>query len=402
MSVRTTCLDVELLKRAAAGRIDPCEVGALAEHLVGCERCLQALHTLHGEDTVLDAVRAQKKAHPLANNATIDLLIQKLSALRSLRNDSDPQETFLTGDVPLSVPGPAETYGLLAPSQSADELGRLGGYRVLKVLGAGGMGVVFLAEDPTLKRKVALKAMKPGLANFERAKKRFLREAQSTAQVEHDHIITIYQVGEHHGIPFLAMPLLTGESLEERLNRERRLPLLEVLRIGREMAEGLAVAHEAKLIHRDIKPANIWLEGARARVKILDFGLARPVEGNAQVTQSGTVVGTPAYMAPEQAEGRRVDARVDLFSLGCVLYRMLTGQLPFPGTSMVAVLVAVVHEQPRSVQELAPRAPPELAHLIMRLLAKKPEDRPTKACAVARSEERRVGKGWRCRWWQER
>src|SRR5262249_3424469 len=188
---------------------------------------------------------------------------------------------------------------------------------------------------------------------------------------------------EHHGIPFLAMPLLTGESLEERLTRARRLPLLEVLRIGREMAEGLAVAHEAKLIHRDIKPANIWLEGARARVKILDFGLARPVEGNAQVTQSGTVVGTPAYMAPEQAEGRRVDARVDLFSLGCVLYRMLTGQLPFPGTSMVAVLVAVVHEQPRSVQELAPQAPPELANLIMRLLAKKPEDRPTKACAVA-------------------
>src|SRR5262249_24441702 len=361
--------------------IDPREVEALAHHLVDCERCLRALHTLHAEDTVLDAVRAHKKAHSRATDATLDLLIQKLSALRSLPSDAFPHETLLTAsEVPVVAPAPPEPYGFLAPSQSADEIGRLGGYRVLKVLGAGSMGIVFLAEDPTLKRKVALKAMKPGLANYERAKKRFLREAQSTAQVEHDHIVTIYQVGEHHGVPFQAMPLLTGESLEERLNRERRLPLLEVLRIGRERAGGLAVAHEAKLIHRDIKPANIWLEGARARVKILDFGLARPVEGNAQVTQSGTVVGTPAYMAPEQAEGRRVDARVDLFSLGCVLYRMLTGQLPFPGTSMVAVLVAVVHEQPRAVQELAPQAPPELANLIMRLLAKKPEDRPTKAC----------------------
>ena len=144
-----------------------------------------------------------------------------------------------------------------------DELGRLGPYRVLKVLGAGGMGVVFQAEDPHLQRLVALKAMLPGLAASESAKQRFLREARAAAALKHDHIVTIYQVGEDRGAPFLAMEFLEGESLDDRLKREGKLPLAEVLRIGREMAEGLAAAHERGLIHRDIKPANVWLEGKK-------------------------------------------------------------------------------------------------------------------------------------------
>ncbi len=131
---------------------------------------------------------------------------------------------------------------------------------MLKVLGAGGMGVVFLADEPALKRKVAIKAMLPSLAVSESARQRFLREAQAAAAIEHDHIVPIHYVGEDRGAPFIAMPFLQGEPLDERLQREGRLPLAEVLRIGREMAEGLAAAHERGLIHRDIKPANVWLE----------------------------------------------------------------------------------------------------------------------------------------------
>src|SRR5207302_3265782 len=141
----------------------------------------------------------------------------------------------------------------------------------------GGMGIVFQAEDPQLQRLVALKVMKPGLAASSSARQRFLREARAAAALEHDHIVPIYQVGEDRGVPFLAMPLLRGETLEERLEREGKPPLAEVVRIGQEIAEGLSAAHERGLMHRDIKPANLWLEGERSRVKIVDFGLARAV-----------------------------------------------------------------------------------------------------------------------------
>jgi serine/threonine protein kinase len=291
----------------------------------------------------------------------------------------------------------AELYDFLAPAQEPGELGRLGQYRILRVLGSGGMGVVFQAEDTILKRQVALKAMLPTLAVSESARQRFLREAVSAAKVDHDHIVHIYQVGEDRGVPFLAMQLLKGEPLDARLEREPRLPVAEILRIGREIAEGLAAAHEQGLIHRDIKPANIWLESrgqetgirnqggsstsAKARVKILDFGLARALAGSVQLTQMGAIVGTPAYMAPEQA-GKAVDHRCDLFSLGCVLYRMSTGQAAFSGLDTISTLLAVATDTPRTPGELNSDLPPALSDLIMRLLAKKPEDRPPSARAV--------------------
>ena len=152
-----------------------------------------------------------------------------------------------------------ERLNFLAPPQGPGELGRLGPYRVRKVLGAGGMGMVLMAEDPALKRTVALKVMRPELAARPDARQRFLREAQATAAIEHPHIVHVYQVGEDRGVPFLAMPFLKGEALDARLKRER-LPVAEVVRLGRQIAEGLAAAHRNGLIHRDIKPANIWLE----------------------------------------------------------------------------------------------------------------------------------------------
>jgi serine/threonine protein kinase/phage FluMu protein Com len=274
-------------------------------------------------------------------------------------------------------------YSFLAPSQGPDEQGRLGHYRILKVLGAGGMGVVFRAEDTQLKRVVALKAMLPTLAANDAARQRFLREARAAASLKHDNVIHIYQVGEDRGVPFLAMEYLEGESLEDRLNREGKLSLPEVLRIGRELTEGLEAAHEHGLIHRDIKPGNVWLEGRRGRVKILDFGLARTSKDDLHLTQSGAIVGTSAYMPPEQARGEKVDARCDLYSLGCVLYRLCTEELPFQADNMMSLMMALATEEPRSPRQLNADVPPALAELIVRLLAKDPAKRPASARAVA-------------------
>ncbi|MBA4189554.1 MAG: hypothetical protein C0467_16335 [Planctomycetaceae bacterium] len=284
--------------------------------------------------------------------------------------------------MPPGIPTPGQ-YHFLAPSQQDDEIGRLGPYRVLAPIGAGGMGAVFRAEDPGLQREIALKVMLPEYAANPDARRRFLREARAQAKVQHEHVVPIFQVGEDGGVPFLAMPLLKGMSLQEALHANRRPPISEVLRIGREIAEGLSAAHEQGLIHRDIKPANIWLEGKRLRVRILDFGLARNEDANfaplTQLTTGGMVLGTPAYMSPEQARKLTLDFRSDLFSLGIVLYEMCTGVLPFESDSLVGLLTALAVETPQQPSELNPAVPPLLSALVMRLLAKKPADRPQSA-----------------------
>jgi hypothetical protein len=249
------------------------------------------------------------------------------------------------------------------------------------------MGVVYEAEDAALQRCVALKAMLPTLAVSTSSRQRFIREARAAAAVEHEHIVAIYQVGEERNIPYLAMPLLKGESLEDRLAHEGKLPLPEVLRIGREIAAALAAAHERGLIHRDIKPAHIFLEGDRAKVKLLDFGLARAVQDDGQLTGQGGIVGTPAYMAPEQAAGENLDARCDLFSLGCVIYRMCSGEMAFTGPSAVSILVAVANKNPAPPRDLSAAVPEALSDTIMRLLAKKPEERTASARAVIEALE---------------
>jgi len=254
---------------------------------------------------------------------------------------------------------------------------------VLKVLGAGGMGVVFRAEDPGLQRLVALKTMLPTMARSPNAKERFFREARAAAALKHPHIVTIFQVGEDRGAPYLAMEFLEGEPLEDLLKREIKLPVPEVLRIAREIANGLAAAHDKGLIHRDIKPANVWLEGQERHVKILDFGLARATGDQAQLTQSGAIVGTPAYMAPEQAGGKQVDGRSDLFSVGCVLYRMCTGEMPFKGNDTISILSALALEKPPPPVSLNLEIPTELSDLVMLLLAKEPDERPKSAKLVA-------------------
>jgi serine/threonine protein kinase len=285
-----------------------------------------------------------------------------------------------SGEIPIQT-------GILSPPEGPDEIGRLGPYRILKILGAGGMGIVFRGHDPILKRDVAVKAMLPTVAANDVNRERFLREAQVAAAIENDHIVPIYQVGEDRGIPYLVMRLLQGETLEQRLRRQRPLPVPEILRIARETAEGLAAAHAHDLIHRDVKPANIWLEAPRGRVVILDFGLARPAHDDSGLTQTGTVIGTPAFMSPEQARGKIVDHRSDLFSLGCVLFQMSTGRLPFHGTDTLSRLLALAADDPLPVRELNVEVPETLADLVAQLLVKNPLHRFPTAQGVVEAVE---------------
>lgn len=285
------------------------------------------------------------------------------------------------------APGPepgTPRFAFLSPPLSVGEIGRLADYRVIRLIGEGGMGLVFLAEDTRLARPVALKVIRPELAGAHGIAERFTREARATAAIKHDHIVTIYQVGEANGVSFLAMEHLQGLSLARWLERGRAPSVDLVLRIGREIAAGLDAAHRRGMVHRDIKPANIWLEAPTGRVKVLDFGQVRSEHDESQITQSGTIIGTPAYMSPEQARGEKATVSSDLFSLGCVLYRLCAGQPPFQGKTILAVLTALASGSPRPLGDYEPRVQPALADLVMRLLSNDPARRPASAQAVVR------------------
>jgi serine/threonine protein kinase len=270
----------------------------------------------------------------------------------------------------------------LAPSDVPDHLGRLGLYEVVDRVGQGAMGVVYKGQDAALNRYVAIKALAPQWASDQAARRRFTREAQAAAAVTHPHVITIHAVGEWRGRSYLVMEFVTGLSLQQRIDERGPLELKELLRIGVQIASGLAAAHAQGLIHRDIKPSNIMLENELARVKITDFGLARAVD-DTRLTQDGTLVGTPSYMSPEQARGEPVDRRSDLFSLGSVVYAMATGLAAFRGESSVEVIRRVSDGEPAPVRSLNPEAPDWLAEIVERLHAKAPADRFQSAGEVA-------------------
>jgi hypothetical protein len=270
----------------------------------------------------------------------------------------------------------------LAPSDKPGLLGRLGHYEVRQVVGRGGMGVVLKAFDESLHRVVAIKVMAPQLASSATARARFTREARAQAAVAHEHVVTIHAVEEANGLPYIVMQCVAGQSLQDRLDRTGPLPPAEVLRIGMQAASGLAAAHAQGLVHRDVKPANILLENGVERVELTDFGLARAAD-DANLTQSGAVAGTPQYMSPEQAEGKRVDARSDLFSLGSVLYAMCTGRPPFRASTSMAVLKRVCEDTATPVREVNPEVPDWLAEVIAKLHAKDPAGRFQSAAEVA-------------------
>ena len=271
-------------------------------------------------------------------------------------------------------------------------------YALEDEIGRGGMSVVFRARDLRLNRPVAIKVLPPELAHDAAIRARFTREAQTSAQLSHPHIVPIYDVGERDGVAYFVMALVTGGSLATHLVREPRQPLDEVRRILAEVADALAYAHLRGVIHRDIKPDNILLDRLTGRVMVTDFGIAWGMEAGARLTATGIAVGTPTYMSPEQAIGEReLDGRSDIYSTGVLGYQMLTGRVPFEAGNSMALLLKHVTERPKPIAELRPDTPRGLRETVERAMMKAAEDRwPTAAAlreALLSSES--LGPVWR-------
>ena len=279
----------------------------------------------------------------------------------------------------------------LSPPSHPEMLGRLGRYDIERIVGAGGMGTVLKAFDTELNRPVAIKVLADHLAHRGPARKRFAREAKAAAAVVHEHVVAIHNVEAEQDVPFLVMQFVAGESLQARVDREGPLDAKETLRIGLQVAAGLAAAHEQGVIHRDIKPANILLENGIERVLITDFGLVRTVD-DASLTHTGVVAGTPHYMSPEQANGQPTDVRTDLFSLGSVLYFMVTGHPPFRAERAMGVLNRICNDTHRPAWQVNADVPDELSDLIDRLLQKRPSKRFASASEVRETLARLLAK----------
>jgi serine/threonine protein kinase len=371
-----------------------------------CETRTQRLEYIHnacgGDEALKMQVEALLEVHERAGGFLQEPVFCRVETARDVdevcaskklvpcsaqnNEESQPDQTAVQtashGDQDMSTDSDAPALGFLIPREPG-ELGRLGHYRLLSMLGHGGMGIVFLANDTRLQRHVAVKVMRPELAANPSSRKRFLREARVAAQIRSDHVVSIFHVDQEGDLPYLVMEVLHGQSLAEKLEREKRLPIAECLRIARETANGLDAAHACGMIHRDVKPGNIWLEAPSNRVKLLDFGLARARTG-ALITQRHIILGTPAYMSPEQAAGTPLDERCDLFSLGAVLYHTLTGQQPFAGGDLMAVLSKLATASRPKAVDLVPELPAGVAGLLDRLLSNDPANRPSTAAEVSR------------------
>lgn len=286
------------------------------------------------------------------------------------------------GDDGLEI-DPDFAYLLLPPSLPTG-LGRLEHYEVLRLVGRGGMGLVFEAFDTKLRRTVAVKVLAGPLAAYPMARRRFLREARAAAGLNHPNIVTVHAVGEHRDVPYLVMEFVRGGTLARRIRVEAPLPPSEVIRLGAQIAHGLAQAHAQGLVHRDIKPTNLLLEEGSGRIKISDFGLAQATLDPSESAAPEQTAGTPAFLAPELISGVPATHRSDLFSLGCVLHAMVSGASPFHGTGIAEVAHRLTYHVPTPLDHIDPRVPPGLTALVTGLLEKSPQSRkPTTAAEVA-------------------
>lgn len=359
------CPSTSVLRQLCLDHLADDQAQALIDHIELCRDCQAAIDSLAGD---------QSDAGPIllaaAREGDSQLLQAGLADLKARRPASDSDATL--------------QYRDLAPwiDDGDAAVGRVQHYDLVRCLGRGGMGVVFEAFDSKLQRVVALKMMGPSLLIDPASSERFLREARAAAAIAHPNVVAIHEVSSIRELPFLVMEYISGESLQARLDRESPLEIGTVVDIATQVATALAAAHEKGLIHRDVKPANILIQEGSGLAKLTDFGLAQTRSGD-RLTQSGTLLGTPEYLAPEQINGGSVDHRSDLFSLGSVIYRMCSDRPPFSSDSIVATLQQVAATRPIPLRRLDSRVPAWLSSLVERLQQKKPEDRPLNAKDVS-------------------
>lgn len=365
MNVPEKTCDAERLRRLLADQLPEAVQAEVAEHLATCADCRAKLESFAGDVGWWSEVETC-----LRDNAE---QIGESSGASSSNSEARSSDESFAADFVVEF---------LEPCEQPEAIGRLSEYEILEVIGRGGMGVVLKGFHRELGRYVAVKVMAPHLAASGAARQRFVREARAAAAIVHPHVMPIHAVCTAARLPYLVMPFVACESLQQRIDRNGPLEVTEILRIGMQAAHGLAASHAQGLVHRDVKPANILLEKGVDRVMLTDFGLARAAD-DASLTRTGVVAGTPQYMSPEQSRGESIDARSDLFSLGSVLYAMCAGRPPFRAETTLAVLRRITDTQPRPVREINPAVPEWLERIVGRLHDKSPEQRFASASEVA-------------------
>ena len=360
MIKRNECFDIREWQRLLDDDVDRKRSERLTAHLDSCDECRQALEDLAG-------------SHQWWTETSHELGSATTAALSNSQGLQEHPSNYATGFL----------AKVLKPCSLPDTLGLLDQYQVRRMLGCGGMGVVVEAFDPSLHRTVAIKLLHPHLAAMGVARQRFAREARAAAAVMHPNVVAIHAVLADAEHPYLVMTYIPGESLQQRIDRQGPLPLLECLRIATQIAAGLAAAHDQGMVHRDIKPANILLETGTARVWLTDFGLARTLD-DATMTSSGFIAGTPQFMSPQQANGDAIDHRSDMFSLGSVMYVMLSGRPPFRAESSIAVLRRIADHTARPLREIRGEIPLWLEAIVSHLHERDVDQRAS--CAKELSE----------------
>ncbi len=361
------CPNLEVLSALLTSSLTDDEEARLRAHLGGCSSCRSALDLATDDHELSRWVKWARASLPYEREEELERVINRAASF-----SESLAEPLARSSIPV----------VLGPPLVEGDLGALGGYRVVREIGRGGLGVVFEGHDPVLGRSVAIKV--PRMDRIGGDHRRHLaREARHAARFRHDHVVVVHAVEETaEGVPFIVMEYIPGPSLGELLRERTRLSPHEAAELAAQAAEGLAAAHEAGLIHRDIKPANLLVDPATGRLRIVDFGLARAADAS-NTFVDGSVIGTPNYMSPEQARGESaVDARTDQYSLGATLYEMLTGEPPFRGTP-ARVVHQVLEDEPRPPRQLNEAIPRDLETICLKTLAKDPRGRYPSAVALA-------------------
>ncbi len=395
------CPSDALLQSLATGGVDEAHERQVVEHLGECSRCQQRLQLFGtSADFEQNAARWLSNLTPISEGLSA-LMRDAESDIRELTggesvnrapkpptHDTSP-DGEITGLDRASVPtGYADLTGWLDTDGGQQKIGRFGNYRLVEFIGRGGMGVVFKGVDDKLNRSVAIKILSPSVLIHHESIERFTREARAVAAINHPGIVTIYSVEDTGSLPGFAMEFVDGPSLHDLLQKKGRLSERETLKVGWQIARALAAAHAQGIVHRDIKPANVLIDRKSQRVKLTDFGLAHTA-GNESLTSTGILVGTPAYMPPEAlAENKSVDKTGDLFSLGVLLYRMISGLHPFEADTQFATLKRIADLDFQPLKQVVPEVSPELERLVNRLMERDPADRVQSAKEVANELKR--------------